>query len=142
MESYIVRIYRFHRDDPRNLVGIVESVGGGEGIRRAFTNLEDLWNILNHQMSEKNLPKHRKAGKEAKTFTLVSSTTGIPESLTSRVIVDTRRLSKEDRALLLRMAIKKMEKGEIIALADDDATEDISQTAKKEGWILNGIDSW
>ena len=44
MKSYIVRIYREREKDPRNLVGIVEEVGT-EG-RKAFTNLDELWAIL------------------------------------------------------------------------------------------------
>lgn len=45
MESYIVRIYRSEKNKPRSLVGTVEEVGVEE--KRAFTNLEELWNILN-----------------------------------------------------------------------------------------------
>ncbi len=51
MENYILRIYRFQKDNPRGLVGIVESVEGDRREKRAFTNLEDLWEILNSQMS-------------------------------------------------------------------------------------------
>jgi hypothetical protein len=47
MESYIVRIYRFKKDNPRHLVGIVESVEGERREKRAFVNLDDLWDILN-----------------------------------------------------------------------------------------------
>jgi hypothetical protein len=56
MENYIVRIYRFEKDNPRGLVGIVESVEGGQREKRAFTNLQDLWEILNSRMPEKVLP--------------------------------------------------------------------------------------
>ena len=52
MENYIVRIYRFQKDNPRHLVGIVESVEGKTRGKRAFTNIDDLWEILNSQMSE------------------------------------------------------------------------------------------
>lgn len=45
LESYIVRIYRADKGSPRNLVGIVEEVGFEE--RKAFTNLDELWTILN-----------------------------------------------------------------------------------------------
>jgi hypothetical protein len=51
MENYIIRIYRFQKDNPRGLVGIVESVEGERREKRAFTNLEDLWEILNSQVS-------------------------------------------------------------------------------------------
>jgi len=43
--DYIVRIYRHEKDRPRSIVGIVEEVGT-EG-KRAFTNLDELWEILN-----------------------------------------------------------------------------------------------
>lgn len=43
--SYIVRIYRRKKDDPRRLVGVVEETGG-EG-KRVFTSLEELWEIMN-----------------------------------------------------------------------------------------------
>jgi hypothetical protein len=42
--DYIVRIYRFERDRPQSIVGVVEEVGI-EG-KRAFTNLDELWGIL------------------------------------------------------------------------------------------------
>lgn len=57
MESYIVRIYREGRDNPRGLVGIVEEVGV-EG-KKAFTDLDELWNILN---SIRNKPGQSKKG--------------------------------------------------------------------------------
>jgi len=47
LESYIVRIYRPEVKDPRNIIGIVEEVGAEE--KRAFTNIEELWNILNYK---------------------------------------------------------------------------------------------
>ena len=52
VENYIVRIYRFQKNNPRQLVGIVESVENEGREKRAFTNLDDLWEILNSQMSE------------------------------------------------------------------------------------------
>ena len=44
MKAYIVRIYRFEEKKPLNLVGVVEEVGI-EG-RKAFSNYDELWNIL------------------------------------------------------------------------------------------------
>lgn len=44
LKNYVVRIYRCEKNCPRNLVGVVEEVGVEE--RRAFTNLDELWNIL------------------------------------------------------------------------------------------------
>jgi len=45
LESYIVRIYRGEEDSPHSLVGIIEEVGLEE--KKAFTNLDELWTILN-----------------------------------------------------------------------------------------------
>jgi hypothetical protein len=47
LESYIIRIYRSEDNNPRNILGVVEEVGAEE--KRAFTNIEELWNILNHK---------------------------------------------------------------------------------------------
>ncbi len=47
MDTYIVHIYRFEKDNPRHLVGIVESIEGKKREKSAFTNLDELWKILN-----------------------------------------------------------------------------------------------
>ncbi len=52
MENYIVRIYRFEKNNPKNLVGIVELVEGPKRDKRAFTSFDDLWEILNSQTEE------------------------------------------------------------------------------------------
>ena len=44
MKSFVVRIYRFKKKKPRMLVGVVEEVGV-KG-RKAFTNLDELWQIF------------------------------------------------------------------------------------------------
>lgn len=44
LKSYILRIYRFDRKKPGSLVGLAEEVGAKE--KRAFTNLQELWDIL------------------------------------------------------------------------------------------------
>ena len=49
MENYIIRIYRYEKDNPRGMVGVVEEVGAD--VRMAFTSLEELWNILNLKYS-------------------------------------------------------------------------------------------
>jgi hypothetical protein len=56
-QNYIIRIYRFEKGNPRRLIGIVESVEGEKREKRAFTNLEDLWEILNSQASGTFPPK-------------------------------------------------------------------------------------
>ena len=45
MDSYLVRIYRRAKDNPRMLVGVVEEPGGNG--KKAFSNLYELWDILN-----------------------------------------------------------------------------------------------
>jgi hypothetical protein len=45
LDNYVLRIYRREEKNPRILVGVVEEVGV-EG-NKAFTNLEELWKILN-----------------------------------------------------------------------------------------------
>jgi hypothetical protein len=45
MTSYLVRIYRKADNNPRMLVGVVEEVGVKE--KKAFSNLYELWDILN-----------------------------------------------------------------------------------------------
>jgi hypothetical protein len=64
MENYIIRIYRFQKNNPRHLVGIVESVEGQRRGKRAFTNFDDLWEILNSSMSERILPQQGGITKE------------------------------------------------------------------------------
>ena len=58
MNSYIVRIYRQEKDRPRSLVGIVEEVGV-DG-RRAFTDLDELWKILNSDGTKNRLESRGK----------------------------------------------------------------------------------
>ena len=45
--DYIVRIYRYEKDKPRELVGTIEEVGA-EG-KTAFSGLDELWKILNRE---------------------------------------------------------------------------------------------
>ncbi len=64
MNSYLVRIYRKAENNPRMLVGVVEEPGVKE--KKAFHNLQELWDILNPvkkvQMSSeksKNSKRHQ-----------------------------------------------------------------------------------
>ncbi len=43
--SYIVRIYRQEKNNPRMFVGTVERVG--EQRKAAFTNIDELWELMN-----------------------------------------------------------------------------------------------
>ena len=45
--DYVVRIYRFDKKNPRHLVGVVEEIGI-KG-KKAFTNYDELWEILSLQ---------------------------------------------------------------------------------------------
>jgi hypothetical protein len=45
LKNYIIRIYRQENDNPKKIVGVVEEPEI-EG-RKAFTNLDELWGILN-----------------------------------------------------------------------------------------------
>ncbi len=51
MEDFIIRIYRFEKDNPRDFVGLVEKVGEKERI--GFTTMDELWQILNASIGAK-----------------------------------------------------------------------------------------
>jgi hypothetical protein len=58
MNSYLVRIYRKADNNPRMLVGVVEEVGVKE--KKAFSNLYELWNILNPVKKTRTQPNRNK----------------------------------------------------------------------------------
>jgi hypothetical protein len=62
MESYIIRIYRRSETVPHKFIGVVEEVD--DGGKRAFTNLQELWEILNPGKREP-VTKKRVTGKKA-----------------------------------------------------------------------------
>lgn len=55
--NYVLRIYRFGKSNPRHLVGVVEEIGI-KG-KKAFTNYDELWDILNFPKNNKILRKTR-----------------------------------------------------------------------------------
>jgi hypothetical protein len=57
--NYVVRIYRFEKNNPRHLVGVVEEVGI-KG-KKAFTNYDELWDILiaSKSISQKQKQKRK-----------------------------------------------------------------------------------
>ena len=69
MNRYLLRIYRKAEDNPHILIGIVEEIGKSE--KRAFNNLDELWDILNPGKKGGNHPekardrKKRESGEEA-----------------------------------------------------------------------------
>jgi len=61
--TYIIRLYRFKKNRPQCLMGVVEEVGG-KG-RKAFNHYDELWDILN---ASKSFKRHREAGAGKKIF--------------------------------------------------------------------------
>ena len=55
LATFIVRLYRFQKNKPRALLGVVEEVGR-KG-KKAFTNYDELWGILNSPQSGKSQVK-------------------------------------------------------------------------------------
>lgn len=55
MENYLLRIYRIEKDNPRNLVGLVEKIG--EKRRMGFAGLDELWEILNASAAKNFQPQ-------------------------------------------------------------------------------------
>ena len=53
--SYIIRIYRFEKDRPKSLVGVV--LEAGKKGKKAFQSCDELWEILNSAKEEKPLEK-------------------------------------------------------------------------------------
>jgi hypothetical protein len=58
LATYIVRIYRLKKGKPRGLLGVVEQVGV-KG-RKAFTDCDELWEILSASKSMRTHKKERK----------------------------------------------------------------------------------
>jgi hypothetical protein len=52
LASYMVRVYRFGKNQPHNLVGVVEEAGV-KG-KKAFTSLSELWSIINSSRAVRN----------------------------------------------------------------------------------------
>ena len=61
LASYVVRVYRFEKNMPHKIVGVVEEAGV-KG-KKAFTSLAELWAIIsssggvrNHSKAKRNKP--------------------------------------------------------------------------------------
>ena len=61
MDSYVVRIYRRVKDNPRMLIGIVQQVG--DEAKNAFSNFDELWSILSPVKENARKLKKSKAPK-------------------------------------------------------------------------------
>ena len=77
MQDYVLKIYRREKNDPRILVGVVEEVGV-EG-NKAFSNLDELWSILNS--SKAGTAKTKKRDKLYVTGTHPRKMKNKPENL-------------------------------------------------------------
>jgi hypothetical protein len=66
--TYIVRHYRFKKNKPLSLMGVVEEVGVNG--RRAFNHYDELWDILNESKSSK---RYREARGGKKIFSIGES---------------------------------------------------------------------
>jgi len=53
--DYIVRIYRYEKNKPHKLIGVVEEVGLEE--KKAFSSLDELWKILNEPCQKRQARK-------------------------------------------------------------------------------------
>ena len=58
LATYIVRIYRSKKGKPRGIVGVVEQIGV-KG-RKAFSDYDELWEILNSAKKIRLINKQRK----------------------------------------------------------------------------------
>ena len=53
--NYIIRIYRYDKDRPKSLVGVV--VEPGEKGKKAFQSYDELWEILNSSKGGKKVER-------------------------------------------------------------------------------------
>ena len=60
MKDFIIRIYRFEKDNPREFVGLVEKVGENERI--GFTTMDQLWQIINASLGNEEAEENSGSG--------------------------------------------------------------------------------
>jgi hypothetical protein len=114
LKNYILRIYCQKKDNPRRFVGIVEEPERRD--KKAFTNLDDLWKILNHDLvkdternhkSSKISPKGiRHMRRDIVFFTGYSTHSSSGEIISNGVIAN---ISKSGMCLLTPQALSKGE---------------------------------
>jgi hypothetical protein len=78
MDSYIIRIYRRAGKKSRILVGIVE--GAGTRRKTAFSNIEELWEILMRRESRDPCASHLSRRRLRKEVMSGTDGTGLGES--------------------------------------------------------------
>ena len=95
MDSYVVRIYRRGGKRSRILVGTVE-VAGGEG-KMAFSDIEELWEILRRRQGRVTCPPPPPGGRSRKEVMSATAASGTGESAEGvRQIKPTSGFSKEE----------------------------------------------
>jgi hypothetical protein len=114
MKNYIVRIYRYKKNNPVSIVGVVEEPQR-KG-KMAFTNLNELWEILNPQhltdslktnhSSEFSSESRKHTRKDAAYFTDYSTDASSGEHIFNGVITN---ISRAGLCLLTPEVIRKGE---------------------------------
>lgn len=61
-ESYVVRVYRCDPEDGRKVTGLVELMDGS-GMRKPFTNLDELAAVLSHSDAKERRRSNRATAK-------------------------------------------------------------------------------
>jgi len=81
MDSYVVRIYRRAGRRSRLLVGTIEAAGAGR--KMAFSNIDELWEILGHRQDRGPFPPppRRRLRKEVMSATTASDSEESAEGL-------------------------------------------------------------
>jgi hypothetical protein len=124
VESYIVRIYRGEKDNPRSFVGIVEEVSAEE--KKAFTNLEELWAILNSIKDESGYPQQNiRFKRERDTRSEERAKKEIPFSFIynkGKLKAETVNISKHGLSILINEEIS-LPVGNIVNLQANDRSE-------------------
>ena len=114
MKNYILRIYQYKKNDPHRFVGVVDEPDKKE--KRAFTNLDELWDILNpeHQEESENMCEFHTLSRESRKhgrrnisyFTSYSLDSSSEENVNNRVITN---ISKSGICLLTPKALNNGE---------------------------------
>jgi hypothetical protein len=54
MDSFLVRVYRYNKHRPQDLIGTIQSTS--QDHNQAFCSLEELWSILKSHIPENSTP--------------------------------------------------------------------------------------
>jgi hypothetical protein len=114
LKNYILRIYQYKKNNPHRFVGVVDRPDKKE--KRAFTNLDELWDILNpgHQKESENMCEFQTPSKESRKylrnnisyFTSYSLDSSLEKNVNNSVITN---ISKSGICLLTPEVLNKGE---------------------------------